>query len=101
LLAIEIVLKGPWYRVISPRLFQYIAGFTENSNDYIIVWDPTPPKASSDYWCLISLLALLVERPKCPEKTIDLPLFADILYHVILYRIHIHMGKITLRTQRA
>jgi hypothetical protein len=49
LLAIEIVLKGPWYRVISPRLFQYIAGFTENSNDYIIVWDPTPPKASSDY----------------------------------------------------
>ena len=101
MLAIEIVLKGPRYRVISPRLFQYTAGFTENNNDYIIVWDPRPPKASPDYWCLILLLVLLVERPKCPEKTIDLPLFADKLYHVMLYRIHIHMGIITLRTQRA
>ena len=105
MLAIEIVLKGSCARFISPRLFQYTqqdtVGFTENSNDYIIVWDPTPPKASPDYWCLMSLLVLLVERPKCPEKTADLPLFADKLNHVMLYIIHIHMGIITLRTQRA
>ena len=97
MLPIEIVLKGPCVRVISPRLFQYTqqdtAGFTENSNDYITVWDPTPPMASPDYWCLISLLVLLVERPKCPEKTTDLPLFADKLYHVMLYRIKHPHGK--------
>ena len=67
LLPIEIVPKGFRVRVISPRLFQYTqqdtAGFTENSNAYIIVWDPTPPKADPDYWCLMSLLVLLVERP--------------------------------------
>ena len=105
LLPIEIVPKGFRVRVISPRLFQYTqqdtAGFTENSNAYIIVWDPTPPKADPDYWCLMSLLVLLVERPKYREKTTGLLLFADKLYHVMLYGIHNHMRIATLRTQKA
>lgn len=71
--------------------------FTENSNDYNFKWGPASPKASLGYRCIMSLMFLLVERPKYPEKTIDLPLFAHKIYHEMLCRKHIDMGRITPR----